>query len=292
LVWLLINYHKKTTLKQSISIVGCGWLGTPLAEYLIHLGYLIKGSTTSKNKLQKLEAVGIVPFLINIESLSVTISEFLNSEIVIVTVPSKNIEGFKNLIAQLKIAKVKKVIFISATSVYANSNKILTEKSHIKPSPLAKIEQLFKSNTYFSTTIIRFGGLFGYNRNPGRFFSEGKIIGNPEGFVNRIHRDDCVGIIEQLIKKNIWNETLNACADTHPKRRVFYTKAAVAIGLRKPNFKENDTCGYKIISSQKLKKLLHFEFAYADLLKIYNPVIANIPIALRMKQGEIKKQSH
>ena len=133
---------------------------------------------------------------------------------------------------------------------------------------MIEIENLFRSNIHFKTTVIRFSGLLGYNRKPGNFFKNGKVIPNPEGFVNMIHQDDCVSIIEQIILQNYWNTTFNGCADTHPKRRDFYQKAFSEIGMRTPVFNENDPKQIKIISSQKLKDQLNFTFKYPDLLNL------------------------
>ncbi len=41
-------------MKQNISILGCGWLGKPLALKLNKKGCHIKGSTTSDDKLGRL----------------------------------------------------------------------------------------------------------------------------------------------------------------------------------------------------------------------------------------------
>ena len=270
----------QNNINAKISILGCGWLGEPLAQHLIKLKYQVKGSTTSENKIPELNSVGIRSYLIKIELLSSDISEFLDSEILIISIPSKNNEGFKNLINSIKISKIKKVVFISSTSVYDNSKEIITEQSLLKPSSLAEIEQMFKTNSRFSTTIVRFGGLFGYDRNPGKFFPGKKKIENPNGFVNMIHRDDCIRIIEQIINKNIWDETLNACADSHPTRREFYSKAALDAGIELPDFDEDDSAGHKIISNQKLKTILEYDFKYPDLLNI---VEKNIDDNLKMK---------
>jgi nucleoside-diphosphate-sugar epimerase len=53
---------------KTISILGCGWLGIPLAETLIQKGFSIKGSTTSANKLSVLQNKGIEPFAISLEA--------------------------------------------------------------------------------------------------------------------------------------------------------------------------------------------------------------------------------
>ena len=57
---------------KQISILGCGWLGLPLAKALLENGFLVKGSTTSVEKLSVLENSGIHPFLIALESNSVS----------------------------------------------------------------------------------------------------------------------------------------------------------------------------------------------------------------------------
>lgn len=252
---------------QKISILGCGWLGMPLASTLAHKGFIINGSTTSNDKFNKLESEGITPYLIELADLKNTIYKFLNTEILIVAVPSKNVNDFKNLISKIEKSSIKKVIFISSSSVYPNLNQLATEETTVKKSPLSEIEILFKSNTIFKSTILRFGGLFGYDRKPGKFIKNNKKIKNPEGYVNLIHRDDCIRIIELIIKKNSWNETLNACADTHPKRREFYTKENLKLGRKAPMFNEHSLNKYKIISAKKLKSILDFSFEYSDLMK-------------------------
>ena len=66
--------------------------------------------------------------------------------------------------------------------------------------------------------------------------------------------------------KNIWNTILNACADSHPKRRDFYTKENLKLGNKNTLFNENSLNEYKIISSEKLKSILGYNFEYSDLM--------------------------
>lgn len=259
-------------MNKTISILGCGWLGFPTAKQLIKNGYAVKGSTTSEDKIKNFEEQGIIPYLISLENLnSSKISTFLNSEILLIALPSKNIDGFKKLIEAINTSTLKKVIFISSTSVYAEENKIVTEKESLNPSALLEIENLFINNKQIETTVIRFAGLFGYNRKPGNFFMNGRIIPNPEGFVNMIHQDDCVQILLEIIYKQIWGEIFNACADTHPNRREYYIKVKKDIGNEAPVFNETEKAPFKIVSNKKLKQFLNYSFKYPDLLKIdYN----------------------
>lgn len=260
-------YKRKLILNQKISILGCGWLGLALAIDLIDKGYEVYGSTTSNNRIQELTEKGIKPFLIDINSIDSDMQNFLISDVLIIAITSKSIQDFKTLIKNIEDSEIHKVLFISSTSVYPNTNGIVNENSNTSNSTLAKIEKLFITNSSFTTTILRFGGLFGYNRNPGNFIKSSKLIENPEGYINFIHRDDCIEIIEQIIIKNVWNEILNACADNHPTRREFYFKESKKVGHDSIEFNENSNNEYKIIDSQKLKSLLGYKFKYADLMK-------------------------
>ena len=73
-----------------ISILGCGWLGFPLAKALIENGFSVKGSTTSTDKLTALENAGITPFLIEIgeKRINGDVDQFLDqSQILIINIP-------------------------------------------------------------------------------------------------------------------------------------------------------------------------------------------------------------
>ena len=56
---------------MKISILGCGWLGFPLAKSLVEKGFSVKGSTTSENKLSILSTAGILFYCLTERSRSV-----------------------------------------------------------------------------------------------------------------------------------------------------------------------------------------------------------------------------
>ena len=193
-----------------ISILGCGWLGLPLAKDLIEKGFSVKGSTTSVEKISVLEDSKIEPFLITLSpTLSneeeKTIEDFLDeSEILIINIPPKlrknNQEDFvgkiRTLIPFIEKSTVENLIFVSSTSVYGDREESafrLTEET--KPQPdseggkqLLQTEHLLQSNPFFKTTVVRFGGLIGQDRHPIRFLSGRENIENPEAPINLIHQ--------------------------------------------------------------------------------------------------------
>lgn len=253
---------------MDVSILGCGWLGMPLATFLLNKKYGIKGSTTSDNKLRVFKEKGITPFLIDVDKKdNQGIQQFLTSEILIVAITSKNVEGFKNLIKEIEKSIIKKVIFISSTSVYPSLNNLVTEEEMTIDSPLVEIEGLFKENSSFKTTIVRFAGLLGNGRNPGNWFEKRKIL-HPRGYVNMIHQEDCINIIYQVIIQNVWGEIFNACSNHHPTREEFYTAAKIKVKKEPPVFDDSLPLKYKIINSDKLQRELNYTFIHDNLLDI------------------------
>ena len=252
---------------KRVSVLGCGWLGKPLSISLLDEGYSVKGSTTTEEKLELLEMNNITPYIVNISEFE-EFDSFLNSDILIISITSKDVDGFQNLISQIESSDVQKVIFISSTSVYGRLNKVMTEEDVVLKTPLTEIEDLFRQNNFFETTIIRFAGLFGDERHPSNWFKNGRKIPQPKGFVNMIHKEDCIEIIHTIIDQNCWGQTFNACSNHHPTRREFYTIAKLSNDFEIPEFEDNDVYEWKIISSKKLQDMLDYTFIHDDLLNI------------------------
>jgi nucleoside-diphosphate-sugar epimerase len=266
---------------KPISILGCGWLGLPLAKALLQRGFSVKGSTTSAEKISVLEIAGIQPFLVQLdeEKISETVADFLaQSQILIVNIPPKlrgnSTENFVakmvNLIPFIEKSDIKKVLFVSSTSVYGDDNLLVTEETPLNPDSeggrqLAIVENLLQKNTHFETTILRFGGLIGEDRNPIRFLSGRENIENPEAPINLIHLEDCIGIIEKIIDLNSWNEIFNAVTPFHPSRKQYYTQKAQDLNLALPKFVPTNTFVGKTILSDKLIQLLQFSFVKPNL---------------------------
>jgi nucleoside-diphosphate-sugar epimerase len=217
-----------------------------------------------------MSSLGIEPFIVDIRKISKSIQGFLQANILIINIPSKSIDSFRNLLETIEVSDIEKVLFVSSTSVYENTNRTVLESDgeESATSPLLTIENLFKSSSSITTTVVRFGGLIGSDRNPGRFFREGSLVHNPDSPVNLIHRDDCIGIISQIVEQEVWGEVFNCCADTHPTKREFYTQAAKSTGAPVPEFADSGTQSFKIISNEKVKRLLGYEFVHPDLMKI------------------------
>ena len=259
-----------------ISILGCGWLGLPLAKSLLQNGFSIKGSTTSLEKISLLESEGITPFLVRLEEqqISASVIDFLaDSQILIINIPPKlrggSTENFvakiTTLLPFIENSTVEKVLFVSSTSVYGEDNEFVTEATVLNPDSeggrqLAIVENVLQKNNRFQTTILRFGGLISDERNPVRFLSGRENIENPDAPINLIHQDDCIGIIEKIIALNSWDETYNAVAPFHPTRQEYYTQKATELNLALPKFAALNTIVGKTILNNKLIEVLDYSF--------------------------------
>jgi nucleoside-diphosphate-sugar epimerase len=266
---------------KQISILGCGWLGMPLAKSLLEKGFSVNGSTTSLEKISALKSNGIQAFQIELSETEIKgeIDSFLaTSEILIIDIPPKlrsiSSENFvkkiQNLIPFIEKVKIEKIIFISSTSVYGDYNSVVTEAT--KPNPdtesgkqLLETETVLQSNTNFKTTVIRFGGLIGEDRHPIHFLAGRKNIENPEAVINLIHQKDCIGIIKAVIEQDCFGESFNAVAPFHPTRKEYYTQKALELGLPLPEFDENRNSFGKIVDSDLLFSELNYTFQKPNL---------------------------
>lgn len=273
---------------KQINILGCGWLGFPLAKTLLTNGFSVKGSTTSEEKISTLKSSGIDPFLVTLDSKSISgaIEDFLNgSETLVIDIPpqlrGKNsnsstanekvfVEKIKTLIPFLEKSTVENVLFVSSTSVYGEINGTITEETTPKPDTesgkqLLEVESLLQNSPSFKTTILRFGGLIGEDRNPIKFLAGKENLENPETPINFIHQEDCIGIILKIIATDSWNEIYNGVSPFHPTRETYYTQKATELTLPLPQFGHSKPSIGKLILSDKVENILGYSFIKTNL---------------------------
>lgn len=268
---------------MTISILGCGWLGEPLGVHLLKAGHSINGSTTTPSKIELLKGKGITPFLLDLNpALECSHCEaFWDADLLVLNVPpgrgKENLEDYhlsqiKAVADRLNDSAIERVVFISSTSVYPKKPGIVNENDtqagkakRTSGNALLKAESLLMSRDAFETTVLRFGGLYGYDRHPAKFLAGRSDIKNGSAPVNLIHRDDCVNIITQIIDQEVEGEIFNAVSDGHPPRKMYYPAAAREEDLQPPTFVEDDSeSDYKVVSNRKLKKQLDYSFVYPN----------------------------
>ncbi|MFZ5554352.1 MAG: SDR family NAD(P)-dependent oxidoreductase [Bacteroidota bacterium] len=257
-------------MNKTVSILGCGWLGKALAHQLTDSGFTVKASRTSVFIDEKL-----IPFTIKVSPAGIqgeNITEFFRADTLIISLtPGRTEEKNNEFILSVRqlipfVKNIRQVIFISSTSVYPDINGEVSEEEIFlaekgSGKTLTDSEQiLMQANE--NTVVLRFGGLIGHDRLPGKFLSGKTNLKNGNAPVNLIHRDDACGVIKTIIEKNITGEIFNSCMNDHPLRKDFYTRAAQLSGLPVPEFDDNEVHKFKIVNSGKLQKIMGYRFIY------------------------------
>lgn len=264
-----------------ISVLGCGWLGFPLAERLLSHNHSVKGSTTTPKKLTLLKQAGIDGYILELpDSLSDSKTEnFWECDILFLNIPpgrrNPNVEEEFPTTVQKVVKKAKKheiswIIFASSTSVYPKFGGLTTEEgakqgeaARGSGEALLKAEEILK-NSGIDYTILRFAGLYGYDRHPVKYLSGKKDLDEGLKPVNLVHQLDCVNVVEEIINQKKRNEIYNVVSDGHPPRKEFYVCAAKHFDLPPPTFKEDKNKDYRIVSNEKVKRDLLYKFNYPN----------------------------
>ena len=112
---------------KKIGILGCGWLGFPLAQSFVKQGHQVNGSTTSIDKILPLAQNGINPFLIAIHNHHTEGNlEYFLEDLDVLIQPSTVISLFRYFSLSLKISLILGFI-ISPPKLY----KLLYKKPSI-----------------------------------------------------------------------------------------------------------------------------------------------------------------
>jgi nucleoside-diphosphate-sugar epimerase len=227
---------------MKISILGLGWYGTPLAIELRNQGHDIYGSTRSEEKVREFRFQNLYASTFSYPNLPS--EDLINSEIVILNIPpfEEQLDWFKSFDWNPETW----VIFISSTSVYPQPE---SKNGHILKAQEDWIQDHFKK-----WTILRFGGLYGADRHPGKYLSGRKNLAGRLAPVNLIHQDDCVEFTKTVIKDKLQNILFNCVSDDHRTREEFYSEYCLKAGIPIPEFDESDFSKGKIVPNDEMKK--------------------------------------
>lgn len=264
---------------KKISILGCGWYGLPMAKKLVENGYSVKGSTTSEGKLATLASAGIEPFLIDAMNEQLDVA-FFDCDVLIISVPpKKNAQAdypnkIKNIALAAEKAKVKQIIFISSTGIFQNGNFVVDETIIPEPNTAAgqvllTAEQILMQNLSFSTTIIRFAGLIGPERNLAKHFAGKSNVPNGLAPINLIHLTDCIGITQAIIEQKAFGNLYHGVTPSHPTRKDFYTQACLKSNFEKPEF-TNELLDWKQVESKNVPEILAYGYVFDNWNKYFN----------------------
>ena len=265
---------------EKIGVLGCGWLGLAFAKKAIERGYGVNATSTTPSKKQKLQPTQITPFLLEVNENEINGENLFFNDVstLIIAIPpglrknpNRNFDKIiGQVITKIKGFKIKKVVFLSSTSVYGFQEEKITEESPTLGGTSSAIqllisEKMLLESEEFETCVIRLGGLMGPKRHPVYSLSLKNNLPNPDSPINFIHQRDAVEIILKLIETWQPNEIYNAVTPFHPSRKNYYTEMASIANISPPDFQPEGTVRGKI-SSQKVRDKIDFTFLVDNLL--------------------------
>lgn len=209
-----------------ILIIGCGAIGTQLAHILSANGHQITGL---KRNPPKTYAGNISYFIADITS-SVALKDLgtdFDTLYFIVSPDGRNKEsyrdiyesGLNNLLNKFALAGSNPHwIFVSSTSVYGQSQGEWVDEDSIAQSDnvtsqlIRQAEQKLM-NLDPGNIVVRFSGIYGPSREYllRMAMQVPAIQKNPPYFTNRIHQQDCIGVLAFLLERRLAGVALDQC---------------------------------------------------------------------------------
>lgn len=248
---------------KTLCILGTGWLGLELAKSLQNQ-YKIKVSSRTEDKISFYENLGFESYVLNEENTN-KLSKLLVCDYLFINFPPSKFEDYNNFLNTIykNTKDIKKIIFISSTSIYPKDDAIYNENSTISNSSSKKVFEAEKEIKDKTDVIFRCSGLIGEQRVAGRRLSK-KEVKDSDSKINYIHRDDIISATKFVIDNDI-NGIFNLAAPQHPTKKEVYEKNSVKYGFESPIFL-NEFKKNRIIDGNKITKL-GFEYKYKNPLK-------------------------
>ena len=237
-------------MQNKLLLCGCGWLGGYAAERF-KSDFAITGTTRSESKAQQLASQGIPPLLFGLGQPLDALIEAANNSVVILNIPpgrrNPDLSDFTHSMYELITALFTQatpalVVFISTTSVYGDSEGVITESSPVAPVTASGkahvgIEQHLLDTAPHKSYVLRLAGLVGPDRHPVNTLA-GRTLSGADQVVNLVHIEDVLRTIEALIKQQPNKRILHLCSQDHPKRGLYYPEMAKRRGLAPIHFSE------------------------------------------------------
>jgi len=206
---------------ENIAILGCGYVGSALADYWEDRGHCITGTTTSRERIASLSATLSKVVLMRGDNVT-AVQDLLQGQntLVISAAPSGSQEASevayeatylataKNLVKVLKqTPNLTQIVYLSSCSVYGDrQGSWVDETSSVSPlehksQVICESENIIlqAANEHQKVCILRLGGIYGPGRELLNMFGDlaGMTIpGKGDRFINWVHRDDIIGAID------------------------------------------------------------------------------------------------
>ena len=211
---------------KKVSILGCGWVGKALQVSLSHDVQCLSRDIATNKQLN-----------------------LYHCDVLIIAIPPRDnyLEILENTLEYIE--KKTQVLLLSSISFYDAKALVVQAESLLQ-------------QRHSDVTILRLGGLMGYDRIAGKY-TAGKILSS-DSRTNYVHRDDVVGIIASIISKNIRAEVFDVVAPLQSTKKSIFTQNAKKFGFEATVFLGGEVVG-KLLHPKKLCLMLGYVFKNPDV---------------------------
>lgn len=261
----------------SVLIIGCGYVGLPLAKAWIEKGLRVYGTTRRVEKVDLLRREGIEPIVVDLLKPPFRLPQadwvyFLVSGSQDETLP----RAMAHTIAALLENRPSRFIYTSSTGVYGDYGRGWADESSPRraghPAGLRLIEAediLFTAieENRFPGIVVRLSGIYGPDRIPGRdqVLKGGSLRGHPESYLNLIHRNDLIPLLLATASNTKRGECYLFSDDQPVQRRDYYAFLAKCLGMTDyvPRWNSSDEpIASRRCRNQKMKEHFQFKLKY------------------------------
>jgi len=278
---------------NSVTIVGCGYVGRRVATKLTEKDVDVSAVVRSKQSAERLKTLGFDTLYLDLDAEG---NELINiadtSLFYFVPPPSTGVTDprVENLIRSFdQNGHPSRVVYISTTGVYGNCNgRWIDESEPVKPLVDRSRKRLAAEQSWRQwadlndreLVILRVSGIYGPDRLPLERLKQGLPLLREQDapYSNRIHVDDLVNVCLATMTKGVNGAVYNV-SDGNPSTMIdYFNRIADKAGLNRPPQIDRQEAEQKLskgmlsymnesrrLSNRKMLDELAIELQYPDL---------------------------
>ena len=270
-----------------IAVIGCGYVGSAVANLWHRLGEEVTVTTTTPKKKDVLKTIASEVVVLTGDDEAGLKDLVADKDVVLLSVGAKQrtletyrqayLETANNVMTAIRATgNVRQLIYTGSYGVLGSQKTTVVDETAI-PNPgsefgeiLAKTEQVLLSGSpsEFKTCVLRLSGIYGYGRKLIKIFGRMPGTTRPgkgDDYTNWVHLDDIVGAIDFAKRKQL-HGIYNLASEVLTTRE-FFTKLFEAHNLPNVTWDESQPSSrsYSMkLSSQKIKNA-GYEFIHPEI---------------------------
>lgn len=235
---------------MKILLIGCGYLGTALAQVLTAQGHTVTATTRSQARQAELACLAFQVKILSGNDFEGLLTLLKGQEACILTLAADKVENYTDTyletaralaIAAHERPELKQILYTSSTSIYGDhAGAVVDETTPPRPATsaaeiLLKTEQtlLELETSERKVCILRLGEIVGPARTIAdrlRRMQGIPLPGDGSSYVNYTDRDEAAKAIAFALDHKL-NGIYNLCSNDHPTRKELYEDICTKEGL-------------------------------------------------------------